>query len=725
MFNHSASGEIVFVGFDKTSLPNSASRNSQIAELLAYLDEIGAERIFLDVPLTRGGSPGGDIRLREELERLGDKVTLAEPVRDDFAESTTVEKSDPYFSRGMNLVSNDYQTDFVNFVWELSARYEYQDRKLPSLSYALANEQSGRASIYPDYTINSSSVLQLEFSDVREVDQTRNSRFANKTVIIGPSDVFARQVKMPGDGLVPSTLIHVIGAETLLRGAGQSVDWAPVIGIFGGLLIAGLQMCATDRSRRRFYVFWVTALGIAVITCAEMGIRAVFIGPLAIGVFFATLRLIVNYRRRHLYLDARSKLPNFEALKRDLANNYDSDSHAIIVAKIARLDAIFAGLAASEHGRYLRQIASRLSLGEVDTSIYYDGGKYFGLFLPINSLCDLQEHLEGLRAVASQSVTIAHQPLDVSMTIGADQCSGKSVASRLSSAIAAADQASEAYRPVFVISDFEADSEEWDHSLQARLEDALFEDRIMIKLQPQIDFRTGKIIGGEVLARWVDDQHGEIPPERFIYQCEQVGRLDDLTNRILQKSLLAAEQLHLHGHDPSISVNVSAVQFIGHRIADMIRENLSQVPFDPTKLMIEVTETARIENFALARDIVEQIKQTGVKFSIDDFGIASANLEALLALPFDELKIDRLFVSQMTGSRRARAIVASAISLAKDAGMVSVAEGIENRESYRMLQEMGCDIGQGYLIARPLSISEFTEMVNLQRDMPGIRRNDG
>src|SRR3546814_2336561 len=107
------------------------------------------------------------------------------------------------------------------------------------------------------------------------------------------------------------------------------------------------------------------------------------------------------------------------------------------------------------------------------------------------------------------------------MTIGVDQSENKSPSSRISSAIAAADQAREAYSPVFIITDFEADSEEWDYSLQSRLEDALSENRIWIKLQPQIDLQSGRIVGAEALARWVDEQRGEISPARFILQCER------------------------------------------------------------------------------------------------------------------------------------------------------------------------------------------------------------
>ena len=178
----------------------------------------------------------------------------------------------------------------------------------------------------------------------------------------------------------------------------------------------------------------------------------------------------------------------------------DLKQSVLVVAKIARLDAIFATLRDSEQGEYLRQVASRLRLGEGETQVYHDGGKYLAMVFRSADYGDLEGHLEGLRAVASQAVTIGNQPIDVAITIGVDQTYGAAMANRISSAIAAADQAREAYRPVFIISDFEADSEEWDHSLQARLESALSENRIGIKLQPKVEMQTGLFVGAEALA---------------------------------------------------------------------------------------------------------------------------------------------------------------------------------------------------------------------------------
>ncbi|MGB5779390.1 EAL domain-containing protein [Allopontixanthobacter sediminis] len=718
MFTHQASGDIVLVELGGEGSAIRRTDNLQLAESLDYLDKVGVERIFIDMPLRLQGEPKADFSLRTSLEQLGERVILAEAVQSIPRQGQDIVRSDPYFAEGARRVSSDYQTDFMGYVWVLAGQNSGPETQLSSLAFALAAKSGKDASICPDYTINIASVPKFDLDQVEGLAGKLDERFTGKTVLLSVSDSSQRKIKAARVGETTSSMIHIIGAETLMRGSGQNPHWLVLLSTFGFALLLGSMLFANKETRFRFYAVWSIFLIACFMLTAWLGVRTTFSEPSAIAIFYGLFRGVANYKRRYLYRDARSKLPNFAALQRDLDDDRNSDFCAIVVAKVARLDAVFATLSLTEQARYLRQIGARLSLGDTGETIYYDGGKYFGFFLRNMSTDDLHEHLSGLRAVVSQSITIAERPIDVSMTIGAENCIGKSVSSRLSSAIAAADQAREAYQPVFVISDLEVDSDTWDHSLQARLESALSEDRISIKLQPQISFATGLIVGAEALARWVDEERGEISPERFIGQCERVGRLDDLTKRILLKSLRAANSLGIDGHKPTISVNASAIQFLDDRMAVMIGESLSQTSMDPSKLTIEVTETARIENFAIARDVFEVIKQSGVRFSMDDFGVASANLDAMLELPFDEIKIDRKFVSRMTTSKRARAIVANIIRLAKDAGVLVVAEGIEDRESFDLLRAMGCDIGQGFLIARPLSLSELKETLDLQMDMP-------
>lgn len=724
LFDHQPSGDIVFVEVAKASAGSgSAAENRRLLRSIRHLDALGADRIYIDMPIQRSTLPALDAELRNELLRLDDKVVLTRALRDDFVAGRALAANDPFFEQGSRVVSSDYLADFLGYVWGIESSYSNGETELPSLWSALAGGADSRHAIFPDYSIDLDSIPRYELGQL-PIGSSKSDLLAGKVAVLGPSGSEARIVKMPGDGFGPSSLVHVVAAETALRGAGQTVAWPWTIGAFGlTLAIAPFVFCRT-RSRRMFYGVWAFSLVGVAVAAAHLGVRVLFAEILAMALIYASLRFTVNFKRRHLFVEPRSKLPNFVALQRDFGD-HPARKTSIVVAKIARLDAVFATLTSADQGRYLRQIASRLALGDMRSTIYYDGGKYFAFVADSGDFHDLEEHLEGLRAVASQSVTVSQRVLDVSMTVGVDQTSEKSISSRLSAAIAAADQAREAYRPVFIISDFAADSEEWDYSLQARLESALSEDRISIKLQPQAELRDGRIVGVEALARWVDAERGEVPPSRFILQCERVGRLDELTKRILAKSLDAAETLQRRDHNPRMSINVSAIQFVDSRIAELIGKNLAIHSVDPAKLTIEVTETARIEDFASARGVFEQIKQLGVSFSMDDFGVASANLEAMFELPFDEIKIDQMFVRDVHRSETARAIVTNVIRLARDAGLTSVAEGIEDQETYALLRDMGCDLGQGYYIARPMALSQLEEILTLQRDSPLLRDKFG
>ncbi|WP_374406011.1 EAL domain-containing protein [Pelagerythrobacter sp.] len=724
LFDHTPSGDIVFFEMGQASSPNAnAGGNRRLLHAIEQLDAAGVERIFIDMPVRRSDARALDSELRKTMERSADRIVLTQTMLEDQAAGKPLRENDPFFERGMRVVSNDYRTDFLGFVWAIEASYSDGSVEFPAMWSVLAANGRQYDSIALDYSIDLALVPQYEFDEWAPASG-KTDALAGKMVILGPSGTDARIVKYPGYAFGPSSLVHVLAAETALRGTGWTFHWPWVVGLFGLSLVAGISLFRRARPRRIFYLCWVASVAAFILATAHLGIRSVFGELLMLALTYASLRSTVNFKRRHLFVEPRSKLPNFVALQRDFDDNF-SGKTSVVVAKIARLDAVFATLTAPDQTRYLRQLASRLGLGDAGSVIYYDGGKYFAWIVSGDLSNDLQGHLEGLRAIASQSITVSQRVLDVSMTIGVDESSGKPVSSRLSAAIAAADQAREAYRPVFIISDFAADSEEWDYSLQSRLESALSEDRISIKLQPQADLRDGRIVGAEALARWVDEERGEIPPSRFILQCERVGRLDELTKRILAKSLDAVEVLQGGGHKPRISVNVSAIQFVDSRIAELIEKNLAIHSVNPDQLTIEVTETARIENFSAARGVFEQVKQLGVTFSMDDFGVASANLEAIFELPFDEIKIDQMFVRDLHRSATARAIVKNVIGLARDAGLTSVAEGIEDSETYALLREIGCDLGQGYYIARPMALSQLKEILTLQQDNPLLRNKIG
>ncbi|KPM22460.1 GGDEF domain-containing phosphodiesterase [Citromicrobium bathyomarinum] len=702
-----SSGTIALVEVGAYTDQNAAEGNRRIASLVSKLRDAGARRIFVNIPLRRSDTPSADLRLKRVFAENRNHVFLADKGPPRREGGVLERRPDASFAAGSQTFDNHIEQDFLGFVWNIKARG--RDGR-ESLAFALHPGGEARSQVFIDGTIDASSIPRI---DDENLDAAIDSfDIPNTTFVIGVTRL-GNELRIANDGYVADSVPHILAAETLLRGTGQHIPFYAFPLAVGFALLLSVWLARTARLRRILYAACVLALLGGVALTGVAGMQANFGDTFLLLTLYAIMRGFVLYKQRHLYIDPISKLPNFSALRRDFSASEGQGDLGVVVVKILRLDSIFAHLSEGEKRAYLRQISDRLSITGKDTKIYFDGGKYFAFIL--DAAIDYESHLSGLRAIVSQPIIIASKSIDVAVTVGADFSSRGLPAHRMSSAIAAADHAREAFQPVFIVSDACHDDDEWDHSLTARLAEALAEDRISIKLQPQIDFKTGKFVGAEVLARWQDEAGNEISPARFIPQFERMARLDELTSRILDKAMAALRSLQESGCALPLSVNVSAVQFVDERIAEIVEKSLREYDVDPSLLKIEVTETARIEDFETACQIVERLRKQGITFSLDDFGVGSANLEALQRLPFDEVKIDQLFIQQLAGSCKTRAIVEGVLHTASKAGMTSVAEGIEDLETHTWLSSLGCDRGQGYFIAKPMLVSQFTSLIELNR----------
>ena len=725
LFERASAGDVAYVDLNPqgdAQAEVAASLNRQVLASVRAFKRADAELVAINVPLRRSNSPSLDRELRTELIANRDRVTLTRGNQNSDEIDANETRSDPYFETGMPVVNNDLRRELLDFVWVVEPFSKEEGKRIPLLWSRLSRTGISSATrIAPDYAIQVDEVPRYDSAQFMEKDPAVPTIPVGSKVVIGSSLEF----RVPGQGMYPSGLIHILAAATYDQERGMIVRWNTLlIGAFAALL-ACVSSRLSSRRRRQAYVGLITIISTGIFFASAFGIRAEFANSIALLAIYGGFRALARYKRRHLLLEPRSRLPNFVALHRDLEGDEIAPNLAIVVAKVARLDSVFTTLTPGEQERYLRQIADRLAIGQGGSTIYYDGGKYFAFALKTAQFEDLEAHLRGLRAIATQSVEVGTRLFDVSMTIGVDQDAYRTVSNRLSSAIAAADRAREAYRPVFMITDFQSDREDWDYSLQTRLEHALSHDRIDIALQPQFDLASGDIVGAEALARWFDEEQGQIPPERFIGQCERVGRLDELTERVLSKTLDSIEAMSANGWAPTVSLNISAIQFADEGIADLIERQIVGRTIDPKGVTIELTETARIENFALARRTIERIKQLGMRFSIDDFGIQTANLETIYELPFDEIKIDRLFIGNLRQSTKARAITSSLIGLARDSGMLSVAEGIEDNATLEILKELGCERAQGYFLSRPIPPKDLIKLLKSQSEGYGGRRYHG
>ena len=237
--------------------------------------------------------------------------------------------------------------------------------------------------------------------------------------------------------------------------------------------------------------------------------------------------------------------------------------------------------------------------------------------------------------------------------------------------------------------------------LETRLRRALERDELSLVYQPKVDVQSGRIVGAEALMRWQHPELGNVSPERFIPIAEETGLIGALGRWALVTACRQNDAWRRAGHPPiKVAVNVSSRQFRAGNVLEMIRSLVSS-GLDSSQLVLELTESAIMENPNETSATLRAIKELGVTISVDDFGTGYSSLSYLKRLPLDELKIDRSFVQGIPGDEDDVAIVTAVIMMAHSLGLRVVAEGVETPEQLALLRERGCDVYQGYLCSRP------------------------
>jgi PAS domain S-box-containing protein len=237
--------------------------------------------------------------------------------------------------------------------------------------------------------------------------------------------------------------------------------------------------------------------------------------------------------------------------------------------------------------------------------------------------------------------------------------------------------------------------------------------------QPLVNLRSGELQGFELLARWNRPRHGWIPPDEFIPIAERDGWIDLLSRELLRRGF---DALGVLPRKLMLSVNISSVQLRDLNLPHHIQAIAQLSGFSLENLTLEITESALTEDAGPEREIACALRAMGCKLALDDFGTGYSSLSQLQALPFDELKVDRSFVSSMTEQRENRKIVAAVVGLGQNLGFLTVAEGVEKAEQAEMLRWLGCELGQGWLYGKPMAEEQLESFVfdSEQTGSPGL-----
>ena len=245
-------------------------------------------------------------------------------------------------------------------------------------------------------------------------------------------------------------------------------------------------------------------------------------------------------------------------------------------------------------------------------------------------------------------------------------------------------------------------------SLLSELRTALANGEVVLYYQPKLDLLTGTVAGVEALVRWHHPLFGLIPPAEFVPFAEHTGLIRPLTNFVLRTAVTQARTWMDSGIETAVAVNLSARSLHDGAISNEVANLLSEFALPANRLQLEITESSIMADPARAKRVLQDLDAMGLHLCIDDFGTGYSSLSYLQDLPVREVKIDMSFVTNVLENPRDRVIVRSTIDLARHLGLRSTAEGIESAAAQEWLRQAGCDQGQGYHIAPPMSSDDVT-----------------
>ncbi len=250
------------------------------------------------------------------------------------------------------------------------------------------------------------------------------------------------------------------------------------------------------------------------------------------------------------------------------------------------------------------------------------------------------------------------------------------------------------------------------------LHQAIEQEQFELHYQPQVELRTGQVIGAEVLLRWTHPQLGMISPSEFIPLAESNGLILEIGTWVLCAALTQARIWQEQGAPPlRLAVNLSALQFRNPGLADRVQELLAATGILPQSLELELTESMTMQDPEAAGRIMRQLTDLGLHLSIDDFGTGYSSLSYLQRFPVQTLKIDQSFVRDLDTKADDRAIITAIIGLARTLGIRTLAEGVETREQLTFLAQQGCDVVQGYFFSRPVCAAELSLYLEQQHPL--------
>ncbi|WP_108459718.1 putative bifunctional diguanylate cyclase/phosphodiesterase [Devosia naphthalenivorans] len=712
-----ASGETLFVEIDSKSLQDVGVwpwPRQVHANVLDRLMQLGVAEVVLDIDFSTASTPEGDLALEQALERAGGYVFLA-AFQQSMADGTVV------LNVPLERFATHSEPVLVNVDGDGTGLLRSVPAGLPaagirSVAAALVPQSPiSRAAIAIDYGIDLRSIQRVSVSDLLYGD-FNHTLFANKQVIVGASAIELRDFfRVPRFGVIPGPLVQLAATETLKAGRPISdLGLAPALAI----ALVAIALFASRKGRMSTApLAWVVLGSMLLMEVAAWLVlreRHLTLDTAAFHVFAVLLvlisllheramhwRQIFRQQARLAYLashDAVTGAHSRQALLDELEGYLSSGGASVFLVQLGRLDSTIAALGHEVGDCVAVEVAQRLEkrLGSKPARIAND---VFAWSLPKELRAEHQIALRrSVSACLDEPYAVNGHSVVLDTRFASSTMDAAGVGSEL---LRQAEVAlSEARRENLKVVAYTSEQSDRINDRRMRdiaLREALGREEFFLLYQPQIDLRSGDLMGVEALVRWQSGSLGLVSPADFIPLAEETGLIVNLGKWILVEACTRAARWNWDGR---LSVNVSSIQFRRSDMVTTVRQALEQSGLPANRLDLELTESLLVDDDPAILSTLEELRQMGVSLALDDFGTGYSSLSYLSRLPIDKIKIDQSFVRPLPEPNN-EAIVETIVLMARRLSMSIVAEGIETAEQRDYLAALGCQVGQGYLFGRP------------------------
>ncbi|MCW3034497.1 MAG: hypothetical protein QOK19_694 [Solirubrobacteraceae bacterium] len=564
---------------------------------------------------------------------------------------------------------------------------------------------------------------------------------AHDTVVYSESHALIGRRLQPSDDLEAALSGHPLGAQ--LVDPRKHSETASEVGL--GELIevyVPLRFKAGGAPAGVFEIY----LSYRPVAAAVAGDKRTIALLLAIGLalLWAVLYRIVGRASRRLRRQAAENyelarhdgltgLPNRTLFNEEVARAVGraqrrGEAVAVLLIDLERFSAINNTLGDASGDEVLREVARRLQGGADGALVARVGGDEYALLCPNVGTTDAALALAG-RVLAGLETPLLLEgvALDVEASVGLAVLGehADDPAVLVQRADLALARARSHGSPVEVYSPGLERSDAPRLKLLGQVRSALAAGEFVLHYQPKVDLQDRRITGVEALVRWQHPELGLLAPDRFIELIEQTSLIGPLALDVIDQALRQIAAWRRRGIVLEVAVNLSARNLADPDLPDRIARLLLTHDVAAEQLVVEITESAAMADPDRGVRLLEALRRMGVGVAIDDFGTGNASFEYISELPATELKIDRSFVTEIATRARDRAIVRSTIDLARNLGLTVVAEGIESEETLECLAAEGCQMGQGFLFARPLPAEELTPLLAAAFGLGGAELRSG